>query len=98
MSRLVKKQDSSITKEDIKEWIKQIGAVNIKPRGVFAWEQGQAIAIDKKDYRINDKSVYKNPIPKGCKIYQFGSFECIAINYKTAQRKFNKYMLNKIKL
>lgn len=61
-------------------------------------EQRQAIAMDKNDYLINNKNVYKKQIPKGCKIYQFGSFECIAINYKTAQRKFNKYMLNKIKL
>ena len=45
-----------------------------------------------------NKKINKKSIPKGCKIYQFGSFECVAINYKTAQRKFNKYMLNKMEL
>lgn len=45
-----------------------------------------------------ERYLNKKPIPKGCKIYQFGSFECVAINYKTAQRKFNKYMLKKMKL
>ena len=32
-------------------------------------------------------------IPKGCKEYFFGEFKCVAINEKSAEKKYKKWQL-----
>jgi hypothetical protein len=45
-----------------------------------------------------DVTPKKKPIPKGCKKYEFeymgGLFSCIALNEKSAKKKFNNWRKN----
>jgi len=51
-----------------------------------------------KNYLNRDNVTVEKPklaIPKGCQLYIFGEFECIALNKASALKKYNKWLLNK---